>query len=1090
MTRREPGSALLSGDAEGVRIQLLGGFRVTVGERIIEESEWRLRKAASLLKLLALSPKHQLHRERVLELLWPDLEPAAAANNLHRTLHALRRILAPDRQSTWLRLQDDILTLGSSGQLSVDVQAFEAAYSAARRTRDPAPYYTALELYTGELLPADRYEDWAASRREHLHDMYLGLLLELARLHEARQELPAAIEALRRVVESEPSHEEAHTSLMRLYALSGQRHQALRQYAQLRDALRRELDAEPEADSEQLYQEIRSGVFPPRASQYPAAPVVQTGPAPRHNLPAPLTSFVGREQEVAEVGRLLATTRLLTLIGTGGCGKTRLALEVARGSVAAYADGVWLVELAGLSDPGLVPRTVAGALGVREDPDRPLIDVLTDALRSRRMLLVLDNCEHLLDACAHLAETLLSSCPDLRVLATSRESLGAGGELHRRVPSLSVPSETSPPPVERLTEYGSVRLFVERARFRQPALELTRGNAPAVLDICRRLEGIPLAIELAAARASALPPEQIAARLGNSLGLLTGGGRLTAPRHKTLRGVFDWSYELLGEAERGLFARLSVFAGGWDLSAAEAVGAVGERERAEILDLLSHLVDKSLVLAEPGGSGTVRYRLLEPVRQYAREKLEERGEADDTSLRHATFFLALAEQAEPELTGHQQTEWLQRLETEHDNLRAALSWTLEHNEPELAARLAGALWRFWYTRGHVTEGRRWLERALSDPEAVWVSARAKALRGAGVLAYAQADGEQAVSSLEESVTVYREIEDKQGLAGALGNLGVVVTVRGDYERARALHEESLVLSRGIGSRGGIALSVSNLGEVAYYQGDYEAAKAYWEEALHLGREARNLSFGVTLNNLGGVVTILGDYERAAAVYEEAVALFRELGAKYGLAPSLQNLARLRLWRRDYEQAATLLRESIGIARETGDQATTAYCLERFAELAAAEERFDRAARLFGAADALREASGLPLSTADVASLEPVLDAARAQLDESTWERVWTAGRDMPLEQAIEYALSSPEPASPPTPPQPAADGKVASLTPREREIVGLIAQGLTNRQIAQQLVLSERTVDTHGVNIMRKLGLRTRAQVAAWAAQQGLLTGR
>ncbi|HSH79730.1 MAG TPA: BTAD domain-containing putative transcriptional regulator, partial [Herpetosiphonaceae bacterium] len=560
MRRRESAPELVPGSADGLHIQLLGGFRVLLGERAIAESDWRLRKAAGLFKLLALAPNHQIHRERVLERLWPDLEPRTATNNFHRTLHALRRILEPDRPSTWLRLQDDLLTLGQPGQVWVDVQAFEAACATARGACAPAPYYAALELYAGELLPADRYEDWAASRREHLHDLYLGLLLDLARLHEARQELPAAIDALRRVVEGEPAHEEAHTGLMRLYARSGQRHQALRQYGQLRDALLRELDAEPEEESKRLYQEIRSGLFPPRVSQSPVAPVAGDVPAPRHNLLAPLTSFVGREHELAEVGRLIATTRLLTLIGTGGCGKTRLALEVARGAVAAYEDGVWLVELAGLSDPGLVPRAVAGVLGVREDADRSLLDSLADAVRSRQLLLVLDNCEHLLDACAQLVETLLSSSPELRVLATSREALGTRGELQWRVPSLSVPPETSLPHLERLNRYASVALFLARARFRQPALDLTQENAPAVLQICRQLEGIPLAIELAAARASALPLEEIAARLDNSLGLLTGGGRLAAARHKTLRGVFDWSYELLSEAERQLFARVSVFA--------------------------------------------------------------------------------------------------------------------------------------------------------------------------------------------------------------------------------------------------------------------------------------------------------------------------------------------------------------------------------------------------------------------------------------------------------------------------------------------------------------------------------------------------
>jgi non-specific serine/threonine protein kinase len=345
-----------------------------------------------------------------------------------------------------------------------------------------------------------------------------------------------------------------------------------------------------------------------------------------------------------------------------------------------------------------------------------------------------------------------------------------------------------------------------------------------------------------------------------------------------------------------------------------------------------------------------------------------------------------------------------------------------------------------------------------------------------------------MSSLDESVKLYRELEDKHGLSGTMNNLGVVLSATGDYERARALHEESLALSRELGSARGIATGVSNLGEVAYYQGDYEAARRYWEEALQLGRASRDYSFGVDLNNLGEVMAILGDYERAESLFEEAVAAFREFGAKYGLGPSLQNLAGMRLRRGDHEQAASLVHESIEIAQEIGDQATMASCLERVARLATAQERFDRAARLFGAADALREASGLPRSHADLASLELELDAARRQLDETAWTRAWNDGRRMSPEQAIEYALSAPEPASTSAPPERSTGGQLASLTAREREIAALIAQGLTNRQIAHQLVLSERTVDTHAVNIMRKLGLRSRAHVAGWAAQQGLLT--
>ncbi|MBA2364777.1 MAG: tetratricopeptide repeat protein, partial [Chloroflexia bacterium] len=895
MSTHDPGSDPASRGNEELRIQLLGGFRVVLGERVIEESEWRLRKAAGLLKLLALSERLQLHREQALELLWPDSEPRAAVNNLHGTLHALRRILRSDCQFVWLRLHGDVLSLGPVDRVWVDVRAFEAACIRTRGARDPAPYHAALQLYTGELLPADRYEDWAASRREQVHDKYLTLLVDLARLHEARQELRAAIEALRRVVASERSHEEAHTGLMRLYALSGQRHQALRQYGQMKDAMRRELDAEPEAESERLYRDIRSGLYPPRDSRSSIDPEDPTGPGLQHNLPVPLTSFIGREREIADVGHLLATTRLLTLIGTGGCGKTRLALEVARGSIPEYADGVWLVELAGLSDPHMVPGAVAGVLGITEDSGRGLMDALAHALRARKTLLVLDNCEHLLDACAHLAQTLLGSCPGVQILATSREALGASGELHWRVPSLAVPPAGTLPLADRLGEYGSVRLFVERAQHREPALDLSEDrDMQAVAEICRQLDGIPLAIELATARIPVLSVRQIAERLDDSLGLLTGGGRVAMPRHRTLRGALDWSYALLNEPERQLFAGLSVFAGGWTLEAAEPVGcaaAAGGPRSEDALELLSRLVDRSLVQVEVGQGPWIRYRLLESVRQYARERLEEGGGMEAARRAHARFFVVLAEEAEPELTGPQQAEWLARLEVEHDNARAALAQSLAVGEVEVGARLVAALWRFWWVHGHLSEGREWLGRVLASPCEIPDRVRARALRGASVLAWAQTDYEKAVPLMEQSIALFREVEDADGTANALSNLGTILSSRGDYEGARRRQEEGLDLNRALGNKRGLSLSLANLGDTASYLGDHQAARQYWEETLPLDRELGDLhGVAITVNNLGLLARDVGDLDQARARIDEAVGLFRPLSARSALAQALEGLA--------------------------------------------------------------------------------------------------------------------------------------------------------------------------------------------------------
>ena len=707
------------GEPEDMRVWLLGGFKVTVGSRTIGEEEWRLKKAGSLVKLLALAEGHRLHREQAMELLWPGLDSEASVNNLHYALHVARRVLEPaapaSATSRYLRLRGEQLALCPEGPLWVDVEAFEEAAATARRAcLEPAAFQAAIELYSGELLPEDRYEPWAEERRAELRELYLSLLVELAGLYEQRKEFEPAIKALSRVVGEESAHQGAHVGLMRLYAFSGRRREALRQYERLRDILFRELGAKPDEVATRLQEEIWAGAFQSVDQLVTAggdSPPEESTGAGKHNLPLARTSFVGREREIVEVKRLLAMTRLLTLVGAGGLGKTRLALEVARDLVGAYLDGAWLVELASLSKGELVPQAMAQALGVREQSNRPLVQTLEDALCAKKILLVVDNCEHLAEAVVRLLDALLSSCPGLRILATSRETLNAAGEVSWVMPSLTLPELRYPPfTVKELEGYESVRLFVERARQRDPSFALTLQNAPAVTDVCRRLDGIPLAIELTTARMGVLSAEQLAERLEDSLKLLTGGGRTVEPRQQTLRATLDWSHELLKEAERVLFRRLSVFAGGWKLEAAEEVCSGEGIEQDDILDLLSRLVDKSLVVAEaptsPGAGGALRYRMLEPVRQYGRECLEESGETERVHDRHARHYLALAEAARPKLVGPEEVAWLVLLEEEHDNLRAVLNWVIRGSEVAVGARLALALWRFWDGRVYLSEGRR------------------------------------------------------------------------------------------------------------------------------------------------------------------------------------------------------------------------------------------------------------------------------------------------------------------------------------------------------------------------------------------------
>jgi predicted ATPase/class 3 adenylate cyclase/tetratricopeptide (TPR) repeat protein len=663
------------------------------------------------------------------------------------------------------------------------------------------------------------------------------------------------------------------------------------------------------------------------------------------NLPRQMTSFIGREQEVEQVKRLLSASPLLTLLGTGGAGKTRLALQVGAEVLENYKDGVWLVELAVLTEPALVTQTVAMALGLREEPGRSLLQTVQDYLRDRRLLLILDNCEHLLAACAQLAGALLKTCPHLTLLATSRAPLGIAGERSWRVPSLLTPEPTALPLEEKdvaaaLMDYDACRLFVDRALLQRQEFVVTRGNAPALVSVCHRLDGIPLAIELAAARVRSLSVEEINARLDNRFRLLTGGNRMALPRQQTLRAAIDWSYDLLTSQERLLLARLSVFAGGWTLAAAEQV-AVGESasgegiEDWEVLDLLTSLVDKSLVVAE-ASEGTTRYRLLETVRQYAHDRLVASQENHAVRERHCDTFLALAEEVRPKLHGSEQARWLGVLEEEHDNLRQALTWCGEEVEGgEKGLRLGAALQMFWRTRGHVSEGRERLRAVLSHAGGQEPArARAEALSGAGGLAEMQGDYASARSLHQESLGIARELEDKSGIANSLSNLGNAAFYQGDYASARSLYEESLGIRRELGDKRGVAASLANLGNAALHQGDYASARSLHEESLGINRELGDKrGIAHSLGSLGGVVLQQGDYASARSLYQESLGIHRELGQKRGIAITLNNLGGVTFQQGDYVLARSLYEESLGIARQLGDKWSIAYSLDNLGEVA-------------------------------------------------------------------------------------------------------------------------------------------------------------
>jgi len=725
----------------------------------------------------------------------------------------------------------------------------------------------------------------------------------------------------------------------------------------------------------------------------------------RTNLPQLLKSFIGRERELAEIKHLLRGTRLLTLTGTGGIGKTRLALQAAAEVRDAYRDGVWFADLAPLGDPELMANALAQVLGVKEAAGQSPVKTLSDHLRQLEVLVVLDNCEHVLDACAHLAGSLLRECAGLTLVATSREALRIGAE--RTYPLGALPLPDPKGDAQSIAQSDSVRLFVDRARQHRPGFDLRDQRARAVAEICVRLDGIPLALELAAARVAVLPVEQIVRLLDQRFRLLASGSRSDLPRHQTLRALLDWSYELLDEAERQFFARLSVFAGGWTLAAAEVVGAGDVIAKDDVVYLLIALVEKSLVVADDDGD---RYRMLETVREYAREKLAITGGANAVRERHRNFFLALALNAEPNLAGPEQAIWLQRLEDEHDNLRSALEYCLAATSgPDAGLRLCGALHWFWIMRGYRAEGLDWCVRALrSEGIEKRTPERAMALQAAGILAYHLGDFPAARAYHEDSLAMARELRDQKGIARAAILLGQLRLRQGEPAAAHALSEEALAISRTLDDPSLTQQSLNGLGNAALDMGEYPIAQSLYEESLAIARErADRVRIAILLNNLGYVTFLQGEYSAARTLHEESLAIRRELKDPGGIAYSLSGLGEVALQHGDYPAAGAFFRDALSIRRELGDKMGIAELLEKQAAVIGAMGNALRAAQLGGAAERLREEIGSPLTTEERLRHHRHMSAARAALgDDAAFNRAWQQGRAQSLEQAIEISLKA------------------------------------------------------------------------------------
>jgi predicted ATPase/DNA-binding SARP family transcriptional activator len=944
-----------------LHIALLGGFRVAAGDRPVDEAAWRLRSARGVVKLLALAPEHSLHREQVMEALWSDRDPDAASNNLRQALFVARRALDSCGEDGGRRilLSRDVLRLAGD-RLRIDVEAFEAAAAMAEDAPSVDRCKRAVEFYGGELLPEDRFEEWAAGRRGALRERHLALLVELARLCAEAGDHAAAGVSLQQALLEEPLHERAHRELMRIFALTGRRQRALAQFHLLRESLRREFADEPDDETRRLYQDIltrSSGT-----SDVVESTARRTDPRARRegNLPLQLTSFVGRERELGEVIELARRHRFLTLTGPGGSGKTRLALEAAAALRRDSPEGVWLVELAGLSDAALVPTAVAGVLGAESRSGRRSESAVASHVGERQLLVVLDNCEHVVSACARLAEKLLKGCPNLRVLATSREPLHIAGEVVWRVPSLSRPE--------------AARLFIERATSFSSSFTTSDENAAAVGEVCQRVDGIPLAIELAAARVGVLAPAQIAERLRKSLAVLGAGGGSGLTRQQTLTATLDWSHELLDDDERRLFRRLGAFAGSCDLGAVEAVCG-GE------LDVLARLVDKSLVSVEEQ-DGAARYRLLDTVRHYARERLVQAGERERMEAQHRVHYLELAEELEPVVDG---SDARHRLAREADELRLALRTALRA-EPDAALRLAAALWRFWHDRGDRTEGARWLEEALRVAPAP-SSPRACALHGLSVLALRTSDHRRALDAAQEAVDFFRESGDRRALGEELHHLGTMAWVFCDYDGAERWCEESRAIAEQT-EPAIFASVVHTLGVIAASRHDTATGRGLLIRSVELLRALPEPSEPLLLPVALGYGRARGWAGRPSRLFlEQTFVTARRVRPAGAVAYVLCDLAAAERDAGDLAEARGLLEESLARFRRLADDLGAAQALAQLGNLLSAQGEHEVARELHEESLAVREAAGdaraIGLSLLAIA-------VAAAQADDS--ERAWASAQ--------------------------------------------------------------------------------------------------
>lgn len=967
------------------------------------------RKSLALLAYLAVESAKAHRREALLALLWPELPTAAAQNNLRVTWSKLRKILKdPSAQPESFLLSSRLeLQFNPKSDHWLDVAIFEKLLDDIRIHAHPDGQNCsecanrleqAAELVRGEFLggftlgDCPVFDEWVSIQRERLHFQITDVLGKLTTHHESAENFGQAEGYARRLLELDPLQESAHRQLMRVLSKAGKRSAALGQYEICQRVLVDELGVAPAVETRALAEQIRA-----RATD---------GTSLRaHNLPASSTRFFGRQREIQQLHELLSSeiSGLVTLTGPGGVGKTRLAMQVASGLADHFPDGVWLVELSALDDAQAVPSAVAAVLNLLEESGQAVVQTLSYDLRDKSILLVLDNCEHLLEACIQLVKVLRAAAPGLVVLATSRASLRLDGERVVRLQPLPSPDvEENISSVEAL-KFESVQLFINRAAKAHLNFRLTDETAPFAAQICRNLDGMPMAIELAAARAGKMPVEAIAQRLDQRFRWLNAQSPGSIPRQRTLHTMIDWSHDLLDAAERSLFHRLSVFTGGWTLEAAEAICTQDEF----CLEILTELVDQSLV--EFGyDEGHRRYRMHETIRQYARQELRADGDETEVFARHARYFAGLVTEAAENAQGQTLGVRLDIIEDEHDNLRSAFNWLVAQDR-ELALTIVADLgndMKFWELRGHFEEGRRWLRRILEASTDLISEARGYALLAAADLSSAINDFEYGQDCALEGHQLFHELDHPQGVVDAKLVLAGIADLSGDQELLETTVEEAIVLSKEINYQPGLAEGSWLMGGHAYEQGDFDQAIQYLLPSIASWREINDQwELARVLNTLAVCLMEKGDFSEAGEVLQETAEINKSLGYLRGVALALHNLGDTAMRLDDYPRAKELNAESLKIRRELGLRRGYAFSFENLALLAKREKQFTRAVQLFAAAQSLREVIGSPNDLIAQEEYPNLLTEMRAELGEVCYELEWSKGWSMTVDQAIDLALS-------------------------------------------------------------------------------------